>query len=94
MIASACAASVVSFAGLLGFVGLVIPHIARRLVGSMLKDLLSVSAILGAVLVMVADLFGRVLFAPTEIPVGIVMAFVGAPFLFYLLLRRKSNAEI
>ena len=94
VIASASAAAVVSFAGLLGFVGLVVPHIGRRLVGAALKDLLSVSAMLGGILVLVADLFGRVLFAPTEIPVGIVMAFVGAPFLFYLLVRRKSNAEI
>ncbi len=94
IIASATAAAVVSFAGLLGFVGLVVPHIGRRLVGSALKDLLSVSALLGAVLVLFADLFGRILLAPTEIPVGIVMAFVGAPFLFYLLIRRKSNAQI
>ena len=94
IIASASAAAVVSFAGLLGFVGLVVPHIGRRLVGAALKDLLSVSAMLGGILVLIADLFGRVLFAPTEIPVGIVMAFVGAPFLFYLLVRRKSNAEI
>lgn len=94
MLASASAAAAVSFAGLLGFVGLMVPHIARRLVGSSLKDLLEVSAILGAALVLGADLIGRVLFAPTEIPVGIVMAFVGAPFFFYLLIRRKSNAEI
>ena len=94
ILASASAAAVVSFAGLLGFVGLVVPHIGRKLVGSALKDLLGVSALLGAILVMVADLLGRVLFAPSEIPVGIVMAFVGAPFLFYLLVRRKNNAEV
>lgn len=94
VIASASAAAVVSYAGLLGFVGLVVPHIGRRLVGSSLKDLLSVSALIGAVLVLLADLCGRVLFAPTEIPVGIVMAFIGAPFLFYLLTRRKRNGEI
>ena len=94
VIASASAAAVVSFAGLLGFVGLVVPHIGKKLVGSSLKDLLIVSALVGGTLVAVADLVGRVIFAPSEIPVGIVMAFVGAPFLFYLLLRRKNNAEI
>lgn len=94
VIASASAAAVVSFAGLLGFVGLVVPHLSRKLTGSSLKDLLTVSSLLGGILVTTADLVGRVVFAPSEIPVGIVMAFVGAPFLFYLLLRRKSNAEV
>ena len=94
VIASASAAAVVSFAGLLGFVGLVVPHLSRKLTGSSLKDLLTVSSLLGGILVTTADLLGRVVFAPSEIPVGIVMAFVGAPFLFYLLLRRKSNAEV
>lgn len=94
VIASASAAAVVSYAGLLGFVGLVVPHISRKLAGSSLKDLLIVSSLIGGILVTMADLFGRVLFAPSEIPVGIVMAFVGAPFLFYLLLRRKNNAEL
>ena len=94
VLSSATAAATVSFAGLLGFVGLVVPHIGRRLAGAALKDLLIISAMLGAILVVTADLFGRVILAPSEIPVGIVMAFVGAPFLFYLLLRRKRNAEI
>ena len=90
--ASICAASVVSFAGLLGFVGLVVPHIARALVGKSVKGCIVVSAIGGGVLVVMADMLGRVILAPTEIPVGIVMAFVGAPFFMYLLLRRKPNA--
>lgn len=91
ILASACAASVVSFAGLLGFVGLIIPHISRRLCGSSNTYLLPVSALSGAVLVVLADLFGRTLLAPTEIPVGIIMAFIGAPFFFWLLIRRKRN---
>ena len=90
--ASLSAASVVSFAGLLGFVGLVVPHIARRLVGKNIKSCIVVSALAGGVLVVLADMLGRALFAPTEIPVGIVMAFVGAPFFIYLLLRRNTNA--
>ena len=90
--ASLCAASVVSFAGLLGFVGLVVPHIARALVGKNIKGCVVVSALVGGVLVVVADMLGRIILAPTEIPVGIVMAFVGAPFFVYLLLRRKTDA--
>ena len=87
--ASASAAAVVSFAGLLGFVGLVVPHIARRLVGNHTGYLLTASAFIGAILVILADLAGRVLAAPSEIPVGIMMAFIGAPFFMVLLLRRR-----
>ena len=90
--ASASAAAVVSFAGLLGFVGLIVPHIARRLTGGgMTKALLS-SSLVGGTIVMLADTIGRTLFAPTEIPVGIVMALVGAPFFLVLLLRRREHA--
>ena len=90
--ASLSAASVVSFAGLLGFVGLVVPHIARALVGKNIRECVVASALAGGVLVVVADMLGRIILAPTEIPVGIVMAFVGAPFFIYLLLRRKTDA--
>ena len=91
--ACACAASVVSFAGLLGFVGLIVPHIARKLVGNHIPLLLPISALCGGSLVILADLLGRVLFAPTEIPVGIVMALIGSPFFVFLLLgRRRSHA--
>ena len=90
IIASACAAAVVCFAGLLGFVGLVVPHIARKLAGEKMSSLLPVSALCGAILVVIADLVGRTLFAPSEIPVGIVMAFIGSPFLFLLLVRGKK----
>ena len=55
-----------------------------------MRKLLPVAALMGAVLVVIADLIGRVLFAPTEIPVGIVMAMIGAPFFFWLLLRKKT----
>ena len=93
--ASACAAAVVSFAGLLGFVGLVVPHMARKLGGNMMRGQLVVSVILGGALVVSADLLGRILLAPTEIPVGIVMALIGAPFFVWLLLRRRGRyAEV
>lgn len=90
--ASAAAAAVVSFAGLLGFVGLIVPHIARHFAKGELKRELWYSVFIGAALVLVADTLGRVIFAPTEVPVGIVMALVGAPFFLFLLLRRGEHA--
>ena len=88
--ASATAAAVVSFAGLLGFVGLIVPHISRKLAGGRIGPLLAVSAVTGSILVLMADLLGRVAFAPSEVPVGIVMSLIGAPFFFILLMRRRS----
>lgn len=90
--AAACAAAVVSFAGLLGFVGLVVPHMARALVGQRPGKLLIVSALLGGVLVILADLAGRTLFAPSELPVGILMSLIGAPWFLFLIIRRKRHA--
>ena len=90
--AAACAAAVVSFAGLLGFVGLVVPHMARALVGERPGKLIPVSALLGAILVILADLLGRTLFAPSELPVGILMSLIGAPYFLILLLRRNRHA--
>ncbi len=90
--ACACAASAVSFAGLLGFVGLIVPNISRRLFGQNTALLIASSAIMGAIIVLVADTLGRVLLSPTEIPVGIIMALIGAPFFLILILRRKKNA--
>lgn len=90
--ACACAASVVSFAGLLGFIGLIVPNIARRLFGQNTTLLIASSAIIGAIIVLVADTLGRILLSPTEIPVGIIMALIGAPFFLILILRREKNA--
>ena len=90
--AAACSAAVVSFAGLLGFVGLVVPHIARALVGQRPGKLLPVSALLGGILVILADLLGRTLFAPSELPVGILMSLIGGPYFLMLLIRRKCHA--
>ena len=90
--ASASAAAAVSFAGLLGFVGLMIPHIARGLAGtSDVRRLLPAAALLGGTLVVLSDLLGRVLFAPSEIPAGIITALLGAPFFFVLLLQRRNR---
>ncbi|MBE6613725.1 MAG: iron ABC transporter permease [Ruminococcaceae bacterium] len=90
LLASMSAAAVISYAGLLGFVGLVVPHMTRKLIGHDVRHQLGVSALLGALLVMLADLAGRVLFSPSEISVGILMSLIGAPFFFILLLKRKE----
>ena len=92
--AAAGAAAVVSFAGLLGFVGLVVPHIARRLVGERPGKMLPCAALVGAIIVVLADLLGRTLFAPSELPVGILMSVVGAPYFLFLLCRRRKYAGI
>ena len=85
------AGAAVSFAGLLGFVGLLVPHIARRLVGGESRFLLPMSILLGAGFVTACDLIARMLFAPYELPVGILMAVIGGPFFLALLLRGKGG---
>ena len=92
LLACACAAAAVSFAGLLGFIGLIVPHITRRLCRSSTASELILSPLLGGILLTLADLLGRVLLSPTEIPVGILTALLGVPFFLYLLLGRKRYA--
>lgn len=86
-VAALLAASAVSVVGLLGFVGLVIPHITRLVIGSDYRYIIPGSAILGVAVVTLSDTFARVAFAPVELPVGIIMAFIGAPFFLFLLRR-------
>lgn len=85
VLAAALSASAVSFVGLIGFVGLIVPHLARRLVGSDARFAMPLSCLLGSVLVMLADIFSRILFAPGEVPLGIFTSLIGAPFFIYLL---------
>lgn len=94
VISSVLAGCVVSYAGLLSFAGLIVPHIGRKLFGNDARILIPCSALLGGSFVMLCDLLGRVLFAPYELPTGIIMAFVGGPFFLYLLLRRKGGRRI
>ena len=86
-IAALLAASAVCVVGLLGFVGLIVPHTARLILGSDYRLLLPGAALLGAAVVTISDTFARTIFAPTELPVGILMAMLGAPFFLYLLRR-------
>lgn len=84
-------ASIVSFTGVIAFVGLVAPHIARMLIGSDHRTLLPFASIVGALLLLVADLVGRLAFAPIMIPVGIVVAYLGVPLFLHLLLSRREE---
>lgn len=80
-----------SFAGIISFIGLMVPHICRLLIGSNHKYLLPFSAITGACVLMIADTLGRTIASPYEIPVGIVMSVLGAPFFLYLLRKGGKN---
>ena len=86
-VAALLAASAVSVVGLLGFVGLIVPHAARLMVGSDYRFMLPASALLGIALVTICDTIARSAFAPVELPVGILMAAMGAPFFLFLLRR-------
>jgi iron complex transport system permease protein len=79
----------VSLSGMIGFVGLIIPHVGRMLVGPDHRVLLPTAALLGSVLLMIADTVARSVIAPVELPVGVVTALVGAPWFIYLLRRRR-----
>lgn len=93
-LAAVLAGASVSFAGLIGFVGLIVPHIARMLVGDECRHLIVASALLGALMVMICDLAARIMFAPYELPVGIVLSFIGAPFFIWLLIhQRRRNSH-
>ncbi len=88
--AAALTAIAVSVSGVIGFVGLVVPHIARLLVGPGHRRMLPIALLGGAALMGIADLLSRTIVAPAEVPVGVVTTFVGAPLFVYLLRRRRS----
>ncbi|MED0680286.1 iron ABC transporter permease [Aneurinibacillus thermoaerophilus] len=89
--ASLTAGAAVAVSGVIGFVGLVVPHIMRSLVGSDHRVLLPVSAIAGAILLMIADTAARTIMEPQELPIGVITAFLGAPFFGYLLRKRRRG---
>ncbi|MDQ1910207.1 iron ABC transporter permease [Paenibacillus sp. GD4] len=86
-------AAAVSVSGVVAFVGLIVPHLLRMLIGPDYRLLLPLSMLGGAVYVLWADLLARTLLSPTEIPLGVVTAFLGAPFFAYLLKRRKKKLQ-
>ncbi len=85
-------AAVVSFTGLIGFVGLVCPHVVRMFIGSDNRYLIPASAAFGIALLLFADLVGRVLIAPTVLPVGVITAFIGGPLFLYLIVKQRRSA--
>lgn len=89
LVAVYLAAVSVSIVGLLGFVGLVVPHMARLIVGTNYRFVIPMSMVLGAVVLVIADTIGRTLFAPLDLPAGIIMAMVGGPYFLYLM--RKGD---
>ena len=94
ILSSVMAGCVVSYAGLLSFIGLVAPHICRRLFGNDARLLLPCSALLGSSFVILCDLVGRLVAAPFELPAGIIMSFIGGPFFLYLLLKKKGGRRV
>lgn len=89
--AAVLAGGAVSLGGLLGFVGLIVPHAARFLAGEDNRLLIPAAALLGASFVVGCDLLSRLLFAPYELPVGILLNFLGAPFFLWLLFRERRR---
>jgi len=84
----------VSIAGMIGFIGLIIPHLVRLLVGPNHQRLLPLSAMLGALLLLLSDILARTVMAPSEVPVGIITALLGSPFFIILLLQQRSKLGI
>lgn len=84
----------VSVSGMIGFIGLVVPHLARVLFGSDYRRLLPTSALLGGILLILSDTLARTLISPQELPVGVITSFLGAPFFIYFLKRREAKRVI
>ncbi|MFC4404083.1 FecCD family ABC transporter permease [Gracilibacillus xinjiangensis] len=91
LLSAALAGGAVAFAGGIGFVGLMAPHIARRLVGSLFGALLPVSALIGGIIVLIADIIARTAFAPLEVPAGVFTSAIGAPYFIFLLFRNRNK---
>ncbi len=87
-------ALIISFVGVIGFVGIVAPHIARMIVGSDHRTLIPLSCICGGALLVVSDTIGRTLFSPVVIPVGIVVAYVGVPIFIHLIVSQKRRGSL
>ncbi len=91
VLATLMASSTIAFTGIIGFIGLVSPHVCRFVVGSDNRFLLPAAALMGATLLLLADTLARIVLAPIELPVGILTSLIGAPFFLYLLLKKKRQ---
>ena len=91
LVGVALAGAGVATAGTIGFVGLIAPHLGRQLVGTNHQGLIPTAALLGGIIVVLADLLGRTLFAPLELPCGVVTAAIGTPYFLYLLIRNRQK---
>lgn len=91
ILSSIMVASIVSISGIIGFVGLIIPHASRMIVGSNNRELIPFSAVLGAVFLIVCDTLSRALIPPIELPVGAITSLFGAPYFIFLLWKRKRG---
>ena len=91
LLAALLAGCAVSIAGLLSFVGLIVPHAVRRVAGNKSSHLIGLSALFGGAFVCICDTIARTVFAPYEVPVGIIMAFLGAPFFVFILIKGKGG---
>lgn len=92
ILASLLSAASVTYAGLLGFVGLMTPHIARKFTGHSMKALFFTTILLGASLTILSDLIGRTVFSPSEVSAGVILALIGAPFFVFLLISGRKKA--
>ena len=90
-LASLLAAAAVAVSGVIGFVGLIVPHICRLIVGPDHRILLPVATLAGALLMVLADIPARMALAPTELPIGIITSLLGCPFFLYLLHRHGAR---
>jgi iron complex transport system permease protein len=88
---SLATAAAVSISGIIGFIGLIIPHMVRLLVGPDHRILLPASALTGAIVLILCDTLARTIMSPGEIPVGIITALLGCPFFIYLLVKKKKR---
>jgi len=94
VVVSLCVGAVVAVSGGIGFIGLVVPHIARLCVGGAHRLVYRVAALIGAVFLIWADVFARIAFAPRELPLDVVTAIVGAPLLIILVCRFHSMTQV
>jgi len=87
IVCSIAASTIVSFVGIINFIGLIAPHLVRRVIGADYRFLLPASALMGAIVLLASDIFARVLVAPVILPIGAITSFLGGPMFIYLLIR-------